>query len=289
MELLDFQPHFKDYLQKFIDLAVKEDLGAGDHTSQAIFNADQHGKAQLVAKEEGIVAGLGLIPFIYQNLNTSVNVTAHFKDGNLVGEGNQVLTIEGPYQSILTGERLILNFTQHLSGIATKTWQLTHLVAPLLTKLLDTRKTTPGLRLLEKWAVQAGGGVNHRLGLDDMVMIKDNHIDYLGSIDQAVRQVQDYLKAQELQDIPIVVEARNHEEIREILKLPNITRILLDNFSTPDLKEAVRLVNQQIPTEASGGIDAGNLKAYAQTGVDYISTSELTRNFKPLDLTLKHI
>lgn len=289
MELLDFHPYFKDYLDQFIDFTIKEDVGSGDHTSQAIFNTDLHGKAQLIAKDEGVVAGLQLAPLIYQKINPSIHISTHHEDGSLVKEGDPVLTVEGPYQSILTGERLTLNFIQHLSGIATKTWHLTELVKPLNTKLLDTRKTTPGLRLLEKWAVRAGGGANHRLGLDDMVMIKDNHIDHVGSIDQAIHCVRDYLNSQELQDMPIVVEARNLEEIRKVLNYSNIARILLDNFSPKDLEEAVKLVNQQIPTEASGGIDADNLKTYAQTGVDYISTSELTRNFKPLDLNLKHI
>lgn len=280
------QDLFDTYLEQILDLSLKEDIGEGDHTSLSTIPDNAERTAILLVKDDGIIAGIDLAKIIFNKVDSGLNFDVFRQDGDEVHFGDFAFQVTGPTQSILTAERLVLNFMQRLSGIATQTNRLSKLVNKFGVKLLDTRKTTPGLRLLEKWAVKIGGGVNHRIGLYDMILIKDNHIDYAGSISKAVENVQYYLKQKKL-DLKIEVELRSFSDIEEALTLNSIDRVLLDNFSPEDLKKAVIMINHKIETEASGGIHEGNMIEYAQTGVDYISSGALTHTIKPLDLSLK--
>jgi len=270
----------------FIKQSLMEDVGDGDHSSLASIPMGTQGKARLIFKEDGIVAGLLLAEQIFKSVDPHLNVTLFKKDGDNVVVGDIGLHVSGSVHSILVSERLVLNCMQRLSGIASITRKISDLVLFTHTKILDTRKTTPGLRMLEKWAVTVGGGYNHRFGLYDMIMLKDNHVDYAGGITIAVNNTVEYLKKQNL-NLPIEVETRDLDEVKEALSLKAVDRIMFDNFKPDLMREAVILVNHQKETEASGGITIENVLAYAETGVDFISIGALTHSIKSLDISLK--
>ncbi len=276
------------YINDLIEIAIKEDIGDGDHTSLSCIPSNAIGKAKLLVKEEGIIAGVDLAKDIFNKIDAELVFTEFMTDGQAVNSGDIVFTIEGKSQSILQAERLVLNFMQRMSGIATQTNYYVELLDGLNTKILDTRKTTPGLREIEKLAVKIGGGVNHRMGLYDLIMIKDNHIDYAGGITSAINATNSYLKENN-KDLKIEIEARSLEELNEILEVGQIHRIMLDNFNYDDLKTAVKLIDGKYETEASGGITHETIRNYAECGVDYISVGALTHQIKSLDLSLKAV
>ena len=277
-----------DYTNELIDIAINEDIGDGDHTSLSCIPADAKGKAQLLVKENCIIAGVDLAKVIFNKIDSKLIFTSLINDGEAVSVGDIVFTIEGSSQTILQAERLVLNFMQRMSGIASNTNRYVSLLDGLDTKVLDTRKTTPGLRTIEKLAVKIGGGENHRIGLYDMIMIKDNHIDYAGGIEAAITSTKKYLSKNN-KDLKIEVEARNLNELNEILAVGGINRIMLDNFSFEDIRTAVKLINNKYETEASGGITFETLREYAECGVDYISVGALTHQINSIDLSLKAI
>jgi nicotinate-nucleotide pyrophosphorylase (carboxylating) len=276
----------KQIIDQFIKNAVAEDLGDGDHTSLSTIPANAQGKAKLLIKEDGIIAGVELAVEIFNYIDAKLVTEVMITDGSEVKYGDIALTVSGSTHSILLAERLVLNCMQRMSGIATKTNRIVCLLTAYPTKLLDTRKTTPGLRYLEKWAVRIGGGVNHRIGLYDMILIKDNHVDYAGGISNAIEAANQYLadKGKELQ---IEIEVRNLSELNDVLTTRGVDRIMLDNFSFADLKAAVALIDGRFVTEASGGITEENVVEYAACGVDFISMGALTHSVKSLDMSLK--
>lgn len=276
----------KQHIALFIKNALAEDLGDGDHTSLSTIPAGVQGKAKLIVKEKGILAGIELALEIFEQVDASLVVDVLLKDGAEVAVGDIAFTVWGSVHSILLAERLVLNCMQRMSGIATTTNRLVQLVKPYGTQLLDTRKTTPGLRYLEKWAVKIGGGENHRIGLYDMILIKDNHVDYAGGISNAIQSAKRYLQ-QTGKSLEIEIEVRNLEELDEALAEGGIQRIMLDNFDYDTLKTAVTRVAGRYKTEASGGIVEETLAAYAACGVDYISMGALTHSVKSLDMSLK--
>lgn len=276
----------KKLIDIFIKNAIAEDLGDGDHTSLSTIPAGAVGKAKLLIKEDGILAGVELALEIFNQVDPALQIEVFLKDGDEVKYGDLAFTVSGSTHAILLAERLVLNCMQRMSGIATKTNRIVGLLKPYQTRLLDTRKTTPGLRYLEKWAVRIGGGVNHRIGLYDMILIKDNHVDYAGGIANAITAANAYLADQNKQ-LEIEIEVRNLEELAEVLSQGNVNRIMLDNFGFDDLKLAVKLINHQYTTEASGGITEDNITEYAACGVDYISMGALTHSVKSLDMSLK--
>jgi nicotinate-nucleotide pyrophosphorylase (carboxylating) len=273
-------------LKQFIDEALREDIGNGDHSSLACIPSEAINKAKLLIKDSGVLAGMEIPELVYGRDDINISWQALKNDGDKVFPGDIAFTIEGSTRDILKTERLVLNLMQRMSGIASFTNRMTSLLEGTTCKLLDTRKTTPLLRELEKKAVLIGGGMNHRFGLYDMIMLKDNHIDYAGGIDQAIKATLSYLSDQQLH-LDIIVEARNLDEVKQILPHEGVKRILLDNFEPYKLKEAVQLIAGKFETEASGGIHAGNLREYAYTGVDYISMGALTHTVKNFDLSLK--
>lgn len=268
-----------------INLAIKEDLGEGDHSSLACVPRNKTGKAKLIAKEEGIIAGIKLGEFIFKSLDANSEIIIYKNDGDRVTPGEVILVIEGNEQLLLQSERLVLNFMQRMSGIATLTNKFSQELKGLNTKLLDTRKTTPGLRKIEKWAVRIGGGHNHRMGLYDMIMLKENHIDYAGGVSAAIKNSLSYLKDNNI-NIPIEIETRNLEELNEVLQVGGIQRIMLDNFTLNDLQKAVSLINGRFETEASGGINLETVRAIAEMGVDFVSVGALTHTVKSLDISM---
>ncbi|MDR3693312.1 carboxylating nicotinate-nucleotide diphosphorylase [Mucilaginibacter sp.] len=278
----------KKIIDQFILNSLSEDVGDGDHTSLATIPAGTKGKAKLLVKDEGILAGVELALEIFHIVDADLKTTVFFNDGTKIKPGDIALEVEGDAQSILKAERLVLNCMQRMSGIATKTRQIVDILKDTNTKVLDTRKTTPGLRYLEKWAVRIGGGVNHRFGLYDMILIKDNHVDYSGGIKNAIENTQQYLKAHN-KNLSIEIEVRNLDELEQVLQTGGINRILLDNFNFDNLKKAVELISGRYITEASGGITIDNVRKYAECGVDYISVGALTHSVKSLDLSLKAI
>lgn len=278
----------KDIVQKIIKSALEEDLGDGDHTSLSTIPASATGKAKLLIKEDGIVAGVELALEIFKFVDAGLRVEVLVQDGAPVKYGDIVLYVSGSARSILAAERLVLNAMQRMSGIATTTYHIVKSLEGTGTKVLDTRKTTPNLRYLEKWAVAIGGGVNHRFGLYDMILIKDNHVDYAGGIENAVKSAQSYLEKTN-KELQIEVEVRNISELEQVLAIGGVDRVLLDNFSFDGLKQAVQLVNKRVPTEASGGITPENALDYAKCGVDYISMGALTHSVKSLDMSLKAV
>ena len=278
----------KEELNTFIEVALKEDVRDGDHTSLACIPPTASGKAKLLVKENGILAGMEVAKAIFEKVNPDIQFLPFMQDGESMTVGDVAFIVEGSSSSILTAERLVLNCMQRMSGIATKTHHIVKLLQGTTSKVLDTRKTTPGIRLLEKWAVKIGGGVNHRFGLYDMMMIKDNHIDFAGGIAAAIEKANSYQNDKGI-NIPIEVEARNLEEVDEILKVGNIQRIMLDNFSYADTRTAVERINRRYETEASGGITEETIREHALCGVDYISVGALTHSVNSLDLSLKAI
>ena len=278
----------KELVHDFIIRALAEDVGDGDHTSLATIPQGTMGKARLLVKDTGVLAGVELALEIFHTVSPELKVEVYLQDGALVKPRDVAFTVEGSVHCILKAERLVLNCMQRMSGIATKTRQITELLKGTNTKVLDTRKTTPGFRYLEKWAVEIGGGVNHRFGLYDMILIKDNHVDYSGGIREAIYNAQEYLK-NEAKDLQIEIEVRNLDELEQVLETGDIDRIMLDNFSIPDLKNAVNIISGRYATEASGGITADNIYEYAACGVDYISVGALTHSVKSLDLSLKAV
>lgn len=276
----------KEIVDPFIINALKEDVGDGDHTSLATITAGSKGKAKLLVKDTGILAGVELAEEIFHIVDPNLTLTILLTDGAKIKPGDIALEVEGDAQSILKAERLVLNCMQRMSGIATKTHQIAEILKGTPTKVLDTRKTTPGMRYLEKWAVRIGGGVNHRFALYDMILIKDNHVDYAGGIKQAIEKARQYLKVQN-KKLAIEIEVRNLGELEQVLQTGGVDRILLDNFNFSDLKKAVDSIGGKYITEASGGITSDNIKQYADCGVDYISVGALTHSVKSLDLSLK--
>lgn len=275
-------------IHSFITNALAEDIGDGDHTSLATIPDNTTGKAKLLVKDTGILAGVELAEEIFKQVDSDLDVRAFLHDGDAIKPGDIVLEVTGDAKSILTAERLVLNCMQRMSGIATKTHQIVELLKGTKAKVLDTRKTTPGMRYLEKWAVQIGGGVNHRFGLYDMILIKDNHVDYSGGIKQAIENTKRYLHAQN-KDLAIEIEVRSLDELEQVLQTGGVDRILLDNFSFENMREAVKRVDGRFVTEASGGITIDNIREYAECGVDYISVGGLTHSVKSLDLSLKAV
>ncbi|OIP02280.1 MAG: nicotinate-nucleotide diphosphorylase (carboxylating) [Bacteroidetes bacterium CG2_30_33_31] len=273
-------------LDEIIAEALKEDLGDGDHSSLATIPKNAKGKAQLLVKENGIIAGINLAKKIFKTIDSTLIFKKFLDDGAKVKIGDIAFEIEGSSISILSAERLVLNFMQRMSGIATKTAELVSSLKGLNVKLLDTRKTTPLLREIEKYAVKIGGGENHRFGLYDVIMIKDNHIDFSGGIQKAILATQSYLKSIN-RNLKIEIEVRNLKELNEVLNCGGVDRIMLDNFSIAKMRKAVELVAGKCETEASGGITETSIRSYAETGVDYISVGALTHHIKSLDLSLK--
>lgn len=275
-----------ELINEFIAAAMHEDVGAGDHTSLATIPADSRSKAVLKVKDYGVIAGIELAQHIFQRIDPSANLTIHKVDGEDVLYGQQAFEVEGHTRAILQAERLVLNTMQRMSGIATLASRFAFEVGDLPVKVLDTRKTTPLIRFLEKWAVKIGGCENYRWGLYDWIMIKDNHVDAAGGVQQAIERAHAYMKEKNL-EIGITVEVRNLVEVRQALEAGGITRIMLDNFEIPILAEAVAHVNGRFETEASGGITLHNVRKYAHTGVNYVSAGSLTHSALPLDLSLK--
>lgn len=268
--------------------ALAEDIGNGDHTSLATIPLHATGMVELIAKDKGIIAGVEVAAMVFNMLDSELNVDVFIMDGSLIVPGDKVMTVEGSSRSILSAERTALNFIQRMSGIATFTNKVINLIADLNTKLLDTRKTTPCNRVVEKLAVRIGGGTNHRFGLFDMIMIKDNHVDFAGGISNAIGSTQNYLKEKK-KNLKIEIEVRNFDELIEVIDRGCVDRIMLDNFSPSDLRKAISLINHRFETEASGGITIDNIRKYAETGVDFISVGALTHQIKSLDLSLKTI
>lgn len=273
-------------IRDYIRLALAEDVGDGDHTSLSTIPRDAERRARLLVKEDGIVAGVEVAKIIFEEVDPLLEVEVFINDGQVIKKGEIVLHVSGDAQSILKAERLVLNTMQRMSGIATYTHSLVRLLDGLSTKLLDTRKTTPNFRLFEKMAVKIGGAVNHRYALYDMILIKDNHVDYAGGIEAAINQANAYLQRTGRQ-LQIEIEVRNLAELDQVLLIGQVQRIMLDNFSLDDLRTAVQRVAGKYPTEASGGIREETLRAVAETGVDYISCGALTHQIKSLDLSLK--
>lgn len=274
------------YIHHFIQTALAEDLGDGDHTSLSTIPSDAQGRARLLVKDTGILAGVELAKLIFAEVDPNLAVEVLLEDGTFITKGEIVLTVAGSSQSILKAERLVLNCMQRMSGIATYTASLVKLLEGTNTKLLDTRKTTPNFRLCEKWACKIGGAVNHRYALYDMILIKDNHVDYAGGIKNAITQANDYLKTTG-KDLQIEIEVRNLAELAEVLAIGQIDRIMLDNFLFENLRKAVAMIDGKFMTEASGGINETTIREYAECGVDYISCGALTHHIASLDLSLK--
>ena len=282
------QEQFNKEIELIIANAIREDVGDGDHSSLACIPASTLGKAKLLVKDEGIIAGVEFAKKVFQYVDKNMIVETLIEDGSKVKYGDIVFYVEGASQSILKAERLVLNAMQRMSAIATKTRVFVDLLEGTGTQILDTRKTTPGIRALEKWAVKIGGGENHRFALYDMIMLKDNHIDFAGGITKAINKTKQYLKDTN-KDLKIIVEARNLKEIEEILESDGVYRILIDNFNYDDTKTAVKLIGKKCLTESSGGINEKTARHYAECGVNYISSGALTHSVYNMDLSLKAV
>jgi nicotinate-nucleotide pyrophosphorylase (carboxylating) len=278
----------KNLLKEFIENALREDIGDGDHSSLSCIPASATGKVQLLVKESGILAGVEVAQAIFKQVEPDIKIEQFLADGTKINPGDIVFIVEGRVHTLLKTERLVLNVMQRMSGIATQTHKYVNKLTGLKTKVLDTRKTTPGMRMLEKAAVKIGGGENHRMGLYDMIMLKDNHIDFAGGIEKAIHSVKRYL-TDKGKDLKIEVEVRNMEELNEVLRVGGIHRIMLDNFDISTSRKAVELINGRYEIESSGGITIDMLRDYAETGVDFISVGALTHQIKSLDLSLKAI
>ncbi|WP_111309507.1 carboxylating nicotinate-nucleotide diphosphorylase [Confluentibacter sediminis] len=277
---------FENELELIISNAIREDVGDGDHSSLACIPENARGKAKLLVKDKGIIAGVNYAKRVFAYVDKTLKVDILIEDGSEVTYGDVVLYVEGAPQSILKCERTVLNGMQRMSAIATKTRGFVDLLKGTKTQILDTRKTTPGIRMLEKWAVKIGGGENHRFGLFDMIMLKDNHIDFAGGITRAIEMTKEYLN-ETGKDLKIMVEARNLSEVKEILQNDGIYRILIDNFDYEDTKKAVKLIGNTCLTESSGNIDADTIRHYAECGVNFISSGAITHSVHNMDLSLK--
>jgi nicotinate-nucleotide pyrophosphorylase (carboxylating) len=282
------EAQFQNELNILIANAIREDVGPGDYSSLACIPANAQGKAKLLVKEDGIIAGVALAKMIFEYVDPNMQIETFIADGTAVKKGDVVFHVSGSSQSILKSERVVLNSMQRMSAIATKTNSFVQLLKGTNTKILDTRKTTPGFRVTEKWAVKIGGGENHRFALYDMIMLKDNHIDFAGGITLAIAKTKAYLKENNL-DLKIIVEARDLAEIEEILKSEGVHRILIDNFNYEDTRTAVALIGNKCQTESSGNINEDTMRFYAECGVDYISSGALTHSVYNMDLSLKAI
>ena len=281
-------PRFEKELNLVIANAIREDVGSGDHSSLACIPENATGKAKLLIKAKGILAGVVFAKKVFEHVDPELQMSIFRNDGEKVENGDVAFHVSGKSRSILMAERLVLNGMQRMSAIATKTSTFVKLLEGTGTKILDTRKTTPGIRVLEKWAVKIGGGENHRFGLDDMIMLKDNHIDFAGGISQAIEKTKAYLKTNQL-DLKIIVEARNLEEINGILQNEGVYRILIDNFDYDDTRKAVEMIGDRCLTESSGGITLETAKGFAECGVDYISSGALTHSVHNMDMSLKAV
>lgn len=274
------------FLHQFILAAFAEDVGDGDHSTLASIPFSAKSKARLLVKQDGILAGVELAELIFKHFDSTLIVTVSIQDGNPVKKGDVAFVVEGSSRSILTCERLVLNCMQRMSAIATLTHYLSGLIKGTNARLLDTRKTTPNFRLLEKWAVLIGGGHNHRIGLFDMIMLKDNHIDMAGGIEKAIIQTKEYLRATK-KSLRIEIETRNLDEVKEVIRVGGVDVIMLDNMSVEDMRKAVRVIDGKYKTEASGGITEETIRSVAEAGVDFISAGALTHSVKSMDLSLK--
>ncbi len=275
-------------IEEIVRFALREDLGDGDHTSLATIPDQAEGKAILIAKDSGILAGIDVAREVFRQVDASTKMKIFKSDGSDIKKGDEIFIISGKAQSLLSAERTALNFLQRMSGIATFTSKLANQLVGLNAKLLDTRKTTACNRTVEKLAVKLGGGYNHRFGLYDMIMIKDNHIDFAGGIKNAINATHNYLNAKG-KKLKIEIEVRNFDELDEVLNVGMVNRIMLDNFSPEDLKKAINMINNEYETEASGNINIENIREYAETGVDYISVGALTHQIRSLDMSLKAV
>lgn len=278
------QKHFN--FNQFVKACITEDVGDGDHTSLSTIPSQHKGKMQLLVKEDGVLAGVEAAVLIFKQIDKGIKVKVLLKDGTPVKKGDVAFYVEGKTQSLLTAERLVLNIMQRMSGIATKTAYLQNLCTGTKARVIDTRKTTPGFRFFEKWAVVIGGGANHRYGLFDMILIKDNHVDFAGGIIEAIDAANHYLKTKR-KKLDIEVETRSIDDVKKVLQHGKVRRIMLDNYSPANTKKAVQLINGKYEVESSGGITEKNIASYAKCGVDFISIGALTHHIKSLDLSLK--
>ena len=276
----------KDLIDRLIDLSFAEDIGDGDHTTLSCIPADAMGKSKLLIKEEGILAGIEVAKEVFRRFDPTMKVEVFIQDGTHVKPGDVAMMVEGKVQSLLQTERLMLNIMQRMSGIATMTNKYVKKLEGTKTRVLDTRKTTPGMRIMEKMAVKIGGGVNHRIGLFDMILLKDNHVDFAGGIANAINRCHEYLK-EKGKNLKIEIEVRNFDELQQVLDMGGVDRIMLDNFSVEDTRKAVEMVAGRFETESSGGITFDTLRDYAECGVDFISVGALTHSVKGLDMSFK--
>ena len=271
-----------------IALAFAEDIGDGDHTTLCCIPPEETGKSRLIIKEDGVIAGVNMAKRIFKHFDPTMKMDIFINDGAEVKYGDIAFTIEGKIQSILQTERVVLNVMQRMSGIATTTRRYAKALEGTSTRVLDTRKTTPGMRILEKEAVRIGGGANHRIGLFDMILLKDNHVDFAGGIEQAITRAKNYI-SKKGKNLKIEIEVRNFDELEEVMRVGGVDRIMLDNFNTDDTREAVRRIAKRFETESSGGITFDTLRGYAECGVDFISVGALTHSVKSLDMSLKAV
>ena len=278
----------KELMNSLLELAFAEDIGEGDHTTLCCISPTEQGASKLLIKEEGILAGIEIAKAVFSKLDSELEIEVYIEDGSRVKPGDEAFVVRGKVQSILQAERLVLNIMQRMSGIATITNKYVKLLKGTKAKVLDTRKTTPGMRILEKQAVKIGGGANHRIGLFDMILLKDNHVDFAGGIENAVKRAQQYLKDKN-KNLKIEIEVRSIDELKEALRLGGVDRIMLDNFTTDSTRDAVEIVNGRVELESSGGITFDTIRDYALTGVDFISVGALTHSVKSLDMSLKAI
>lgn len=276
-----------ELIDELIELAFAEDIGDGDHTTLCCIPADEMGKQHLLVKEEGILAGVEIAKKVFKKFDPELKMTVFINDGAHVKPGDIAFVVEGKVRSLLQTERLMLNIMQRMSGIATMTAKYAEELKGLKTKVLDTRKTTPGMRMLEKEAVRIGGGVNHRIGLFDMILLKDNHVDFAGGIKNAITKAQQYIKDNHKDGMKIEIEVRNFDELQQVLEIGGVDRIMLDNFTPANTKKAVEMIGGRFETESSGGITFKNLREYGECGVDYISVGALTHSVKGLDMSFK--
>ena len=276
----------RELIDRLIDLSFAEDIGDGDHTTLSCIPPTAMGKSKLLIKEEGILAGVEIAKEVFHRFDPELKVTVYMEDGTPVKPGDVAMVVEGKVQSLLQTERLMLNIMQRMSGIATMTHKYQSRLEGTHTHVLDTRKTTPGMRILEKMAVKIGGGMNHRIGLFDMILLKDNHVDFAGGIDKAITRAKEYCKAKG-KNLKIEIEVRNFDELQQVLDLGGVDRIMFDNFTPEMTRKAVQMVNGKFETESSGGITFDTLRDYAECGVDYISVGALTHSVKGLDMSFK--